>query len=212
MTVRENIANPRFPTHIVGVAPQPNSHRTGSLIFRCENNRTEAFLNFDGVYGHRGTLRVRWAGMDRATRIGAEDSTTGQAAFISNPIAFIARMVEEGSVILDVEGYTARGTGQYRLTKTVDAIYALASTCEWETRLPPRKLASGTGPRPASDPAAAPAVSGPERSPPPPAGDRREIMSELALRLYFRDLKPEVEKYGLDRVSEILRETMVNYD
>jgi|GEM_PF-6240866 hypothetical protein len=213
VTVRENIANPKFPTHIVAISPQPNSRRTGSLIFRCDNNKTEAFLNFDGIYGHRGILRVRWEGMDQATRIPATDSTDGQAAFISNPIAFITRVVKEGGAILDVEGYTARGAGQYKLSevKTIDAIYDLAETCQWAGRLPERNTQSIQQHAAIPEEAAPASDAKPKSAHPEPVGDQREVMSELALRLYLRDLKPEVQKYGLDRVIEILQETMVNY-
>ena len=139
--VEENIANPRYPTHYISVPPEkaePNGSE--GLSFRCENNSTDVWVNTDGVYGHDGVLRVRWQGMDRATRISSTDATTGTAAFIDNPIGFVPRLLKEGSVILEVDGYTTRGAARYRITPDiVDAIYDLAETCEWVGRLPARE-------------------------------------------------------------------------
>ncbi len=115
-------------------------------MIRCENNRTEAFLNVDGVYGYRGVTRARWEGMSQATRIGAGDSTTGQAAFLNNAIGFVSRLVAEGSVILEVEGYNVRGgAARYSLSpKLVDGLYALAATCEWDGKLAAREKDAGS--------------------------------------------------------------------
>jgi len=204
--VEENIANPHYPTHYVAISPQPGGRRVGNLTLRCENNRTEAFLSVDGVFGYNGTLSARWKGMAAAQRIAATDSTTGQAAFIQGPIPFIVRLVEEGGVILAVEGYTARGAGEYRLNdlRSIDGIYALAETCEWADQLPPRAAPATATPGRTATTAAMPAAT------PEPPGTDRVPMSETRLRLFLRDLRPEVERYGLDRVIEILRETMVN--
>lgn len=138
--VEPNIANPEFPTHNITIN-MDEAMRFGPsyLHFRCENNKTETYLSVDGVYGHRGKMRAKWAGMTRAQRIGSVGSTDGQAAFFSNSIGFLTRFVKEGSVILEVDGYNVGGAASYTLNdKLIDGIYALAKTCQWEARLPAR--------------------------------------------------------------------------
>ncbi|WP_308916178.1 hypothetical protein [Jannaschia sp. LMIT008] len=78
--------------------------------------------------------------MTEAKRIAANDATTGDAAFIRNPISFVKRLVEEGGVILGATGHSVRGAARFSPEEnTVGAIYELASTCEWSDHLPSRE-------------------------------------------------------------------------
>jgi len=139
--VEPNIANPEFPSHYITIN-RGEAGRFGPsyLRIRCENNKTEVYLSVDGVYGYRGRTRVKWAGMSRAQRIGAVESSDGQAAFFNNSIGFLTRFVDEGTVVLEVEGYNVRGAARYTLNnELIDGIYALANTCQWTSRLPKRE-------------------------------------------------------------------------
>lgn len=181
--VTPNLANPSYPTHLVAIRPEGGGKRygPGTLMIRCENNRTEAFLNVDGVYGHRGTTRARWEGMSQATRIGAGNSTTGQAAFLNNAIGFVARLVAEGSVILDVEGYNVRGAARYSLSPDlVEGIYELAKTCEWEGRLAVRVDAT----------------------------DDTEIDQEALRREQVKEMLPAIETMGKAEFLRLLNEML----
>lgn len=181
--VEENIANPRYPTHYISVPPE-RSEANGpeNLSFRCENNSTDVWVNTDGVFGHDGVLRVRWQGMDRATRLSAIDATTGTAAFINNPIGFVPRLLKEESVILEVDGYTTRGAARYRITPDiVDAIYDLAETCEWAGRLPKREAV---------------------------AAKVEETASSVSEEQLVKKTLPTIRQVGKERFLEILDELM----
>ena len=180
--VTPNLANPNYPTHLVAVRPEGGGKRYGpsTLMIRCENNRTEAFLNVDGVYGYRGVTRARWEGMSQAARIGAGDSTTGQAAFLNNAIGFVSRLVAEGSVILEVEGYNVRGAARYSLSpELVDGIYALAATCEWDGRLAAREKEAGS-----------------------------ELDEDVRYREQIREILPIIEAMGKEKFLKLLDEVL----
>lgn len=134
----ENIANPHYPSHFIHVRAHDSSAQgPRSLILRCENNRTEAYLNTSGVFGHRGIIRVKWPGMTSAQRYGAVESSDLRSAFLNSSIQFITRFVQEREVIFEAEGFNFRGASRYTLDDTlIEAIYELAATCEWAGRLP----------------------------------------------------------------------------
>jgi len=147
--VEPNIANPEFPTHYITIN-RDEAGRFGPsyLHIRCENNKTEVYLSVDGVYGYRGRTRAKWAGMTRAQRIGTVESSDGQAAFFNNSIGFLTRFVDEGTVILEVEGYNVRGAASYTINgELIEGIYALANTCQWASRLPERETLVGNSDR-----------------------------------------------------------------
>ncbi|MGH1369333.1 MAG: hypothetical protein ACRBCL_12020 [Maritimibacter sp.] len=152
--------------------------------------------------------------MSRATPIRAGDSTTGTAAFIGSPIPFILKLIEEKTVVFDVEGYSARGAAKFILDdpKTIEGIYALAETCQWRERLPKiEKAQAPTAPNASTQTTSAAQTStSPTKPLPTPKSSGRAPMSDLELRLYLRELKPEVRKLGLARVTEILNEVMIN--
>jgi hypothetical protein len=187
--VEENLANPRYPTHLAVINPEELGSDASSLHVRCENNRTEVFVLTSGVFGHQGTVRIRWHGMDAAQHVAADESTTGTSAFLSQPIDFIVRLVEEGSVIIEVEGYNVRGASRYNLNDEVRVgLYRLAETCEWGDQLP--ELVPTLAMAPIDVRNAAPSIP----------------MSEITARSRLRGLLPAVEEFGRDAVIRMLDE------
>lgn len=195
--VLENLANPNFPTHTVYVSPQSGGRGANGVVVRCENNRTEVFVPTEGVFGYQGIVRVKWADMPAAARWSANDSTTGTAAFLSQPIAFVLRLVQEGSVVVEVEGYNVRGAARFDLSpETRQGIYDLATTCQWVGQLPTPVAA------PAPD-ASATGSDAPEER----IGTRQERggpFTEDGVRLRLRGLLPAVEQFGRDAIIEML--------
>lgn len=139
-SVSENLANPNYPTHVIFLNPdQGGSPDLERLIVRCEDNSTDVYVALDGVYGSRGRMNVRWPGMESAVRLNVNESTRGTAAFIQNEIGFLDRLVQDGSVVLQAQGYSVRGAARFTTNEEfIDALYRLAATCEWDTQLPAR--------------------------------------------------------------------------
>lgn len=143
ISVKPNLADPAHPTYVVSLNAQSSSGPQ-DLILRCQNDQTEAYVVTNGVFGSDGMLLARWKGMAKAGWTASSESSDGTAAFVSNPIPFILRLVREGSVILQTQGYDAGGAARYELdSKLTSAVYELAKDCEWQSKLPPMpKVAS----------------------------------------------------------------------
>jgi hypothetical protein len=193
VTVRENLANPEFPTHIVSISAENGLAGPQTIIIRCENNKTEVFVTVDGVFGYSGIVRVRWPNMPRATRWAANDSTTGTAAFLANSIEFTDQLVRNNSVVVEVEGYNVRGAGRFSLTgQTRDGIYELAETCQWINRLPQRTEVNENQPSASlnSDSAGSASIS----------------ITEQSVRFRLRALLPAIDQFGRDAIIRMLDE------
>ena len=197
--VEEDPTTARYPRHLVILLPQDRSTDAGSLVLRCENNKTEAYFVADQFeffpFGGRPEIRARFPSEPEAKPVRASNATDNKAAFLSAPIDFILRLAKEDQVVLTGSYYSGRFTGIYRLDDTMrSGIEGMATTCGWAAKMPAR----------ASQPAAPATATGPaatEAPPPAPAGSAQALLAEAELRDSLRRL---VETHGLAAVLKAL--------
>ena len=141
--VEEDFMNAKYPRHVVILAAEGQGDRDGALIFRCQQNSTEAYFvsgQFD-FFGH-GTspvVNVRFPSDDQARATTVSLSSDAEAVFFSNPIEFMTRTVTDGSVGLMGNYYGGSFRHNYVLDEeTKSAMYDLATTCEWVDQIPER--------------------------------------------------------------------------
>lgn len=143
ISVEEDFMNAKYPRHVVILAATSQGDKDGALVFRCQQNSTEAYFvsgPFD-FFGH-GTspvVNVRFPSDEQAKRLKVSLSSDAEAVFFGNPIEFMTRTVTDGSVGLMGSYYSGSFRHNYVLDEeTKSAMYALATTCEWVDRLPER--------------------------------------------------------------------------
>lgn len=143
ISVEEDFMNAKYPRHVVVLAAEGQGDRDGALIFRCQQNSTEAYFvsgQFD-FFGH-GTspvVNVRFPSDDQARAWTVSLSSDAEAVFFSNPIEFMISAVTDGSVGLMGNYYGGSFRHNYVLDeKTKSAMYELATTCEWLDQIPER--------------------------------------------------------------------------
>lgn len=143
ISVEEDFMNAKYPRHVVILAATSQGDGDGALVFRCQQNSTEAYFvsgPFD-FFGH-GTspvVNVRFPSDEQAKRLKVSLSNDAEAVFFGNPIEFMTRTVTDGSVGLMGSYYSGSFRHNYVLDEeTKSAMYDLAKTCEWVDRLPER--------------------------------------------------------------------------
>jgi hypothetical protein len=143
ISVEEDFMSAKYPRHVVILAAEGQGNRDGALIFRCQQNSTEAYFvsgQFD-FFGH-GTspvVNVRFPSDDQARATTVSLSSDAEAVFFSNPIEFMTRAVTDGSVGLMGNYYGGSFRHNYVLDEeTRSAMYDLATTCEWVDQIPER--------------------------------------------------------------------------
>lgn len=183
--VQENIANPEVPTHFILFNPLEGSSGAGALIFRCKDNKTEAYytakqFEFFGM-SSSPDISSRFASENKSKKLSASGSSgMGEAAFINNPIGFIVNFAKEKEVVLSGSYYSGSFTALFKADDMViDAIYDMADTCQWVEKLPVRDNT----------------ISSSESAPSVDDGDAVALNS---------DLKTLVAKYGLLKVKEAI--------
>jgi len=141
ISVEEDFMNAKYPRHVVILAAESQGDRDGALIFRCQQNSTEAYFvsgQFD-FFGH-GTspvVNVRFPSDDQASATTVSLSSDAEAVFFSNPIEFMTRAVTDGSIGLMGNYYGGSFRHNYVLDEeTKSAMYDLATTCEWVDQIP----------------------------------------------------------------------------
>lgn len=147
VTVEEDFMDARYPRHVIGLAAQGREANDGWLIFRCQENVTEAFFvsgPFD-FFGH-GTspsVSVRFVSDERARQQSPSLSSDAEAVFFDQPIDFIVKTVEGGSVGLNGSYFSGSFRHNFVLDdQTNSAVYELATTCGWVDRLPAKQEVS----------------------------------------------------------------------
>ena len=183
VNVEENIANPSVPTHLIVFNALEGSSSAGNLVFRCKDNKTEVFyyaaeFEFFGV-GSSPDISTRFASESASKKLPADVSSgVGQSAFIRNPIGFITKFRDEQEVVLSGFYYAGSFAALFKADDLIiDAIYDMATTCNWVDKLPVREnsvIAAPSGDLSANDTQAA-------------------ISAELSVL---------VEKYGLKAVED----------
>lgn len=143
ISVEEDFMNAKYPRHVIILAATNRGDADGALVFRCQQNSTEAYF-VSGPYdffGHSTTpvVDVRFPSDEQANRAAISLSSDGEAVFFRDPIEFMSKTVIDGSVGLMGSYYSGSFRHNYVLDdETKAAIYDLATTCEWSDRLPKR--------------------------------------------------------------------------
>lgn len=139
--VEEDLTTSKYPIHSIAIEPIDGSNAKG-LILRCEKNKTEAYIipPDSEFFSRSGNTKVysRFNSEESSSRVKISGtSQDGTAAFISNPINFIARFAAEGKVTLSGDYYSGNFTGVFILDRVLlDGIYSMAETCQWTGKLP----------------------------------------------------------------------------
>lgn len=109
--------------------------RRPSLVFRCVENRTDAFINFDGAFVsshlHSGQVTFR-IDSEKAFTLNVNSSTDNKALFIPRPINFIKSLLGHERLL----ARTGAGSGGdltpiFNISDLEDAIKELRETCHW---------------------------------------------------------------------------------
>lgn len=186
LVVEEDFMDARYPRHLIILHPEDGLESDGALVLRCEQNRTEVYFSSGDYefFGH-GTspeVAVRFPSDDRANRQSVGLSTDAEAVFFDNPVAFLVRLAEDGSVGL--EGSYFGGSFRHRFVldaRLQAALRDMAQTCEWADRLPPL-----------------PETAGPVTL---AAGDGEMDRTDAELLMAITAL---IEEFGADRVRQAL--------
>lgn len=143
ISVEEDFMDAKYPRHVVVLAAEGQGDKDGALVFRCQQNSTEAYF-VSGPFDFFGrstspVVNVRFPSDDEATATTVSLSSDGEAVFFSNPIQFMSKTVIDGSVGLMGSYYGGSFRHNYVLDEqTKSALYDLATTCEWIDQIPER--------------------------------------------------------------------------
>lgn len=141
VNVEEDFMNAKYPRHIIALAALDRSQGDGWLVFRCQNNQTEVYFvsgpfEFFGR-GRDPVVNIRFPSQDQGRRADLSLSSDGEAVFFADPIEFIVRATRDGSVGLQGNYYGGSFRHQFELDgMSKAAIYEMAETCGWRSKLP----------------------------------------------------------------------------
>ncbi|MDE0704014.1 MAG: type VI secretion system-associated protein TagO [Rhodospirillaceae bacterium] len=111
------------------------------LIFRCQNNRTEAIIlwqTFIGLGRHGSGQRVRMRlDLNDAQNQSWLHSTSGTATFARRPIPLIRKWVEHNRLVVQTTPYSQGPvTAIFDLTGLARALRPLTEACNWTLKTP----------------------------------------------------------------------------
>lgn len=105
-----------------------------SMVLRCKDNRTDAFLNPSKYIGiaHKPTVTTR-INADKATTGAWPISLDGEAAFSPAPIPFMKSLPNDGTLFVRIESYNGRRSeGAFDLGDVSSVRSRVAELCAWK--------------------------------------------------------------------------------
>lgn len=107
--------------------------RSTSLVVRCKENKTEAYLSVSEYMGSDDpvvTIRLDGGKPQKRTWSGAEG---GEAAFSSKPVAFIKEIASHKKMIVGFEPYgSTMQVVEFDLTGMDTIAKEIANACKWK--------------------------------------------------------------------------------
>ncbi|WP_225782110.1 type VI secretion system-associated protein TagO [Xenophilus sp. Marseille-Q4582] len=103
-----------------------------SLIVRCKNNSTEAYVNWNSFLGSDGIAVTYRVDKDAAVKVKWSISTDHKASFIRNPIPLLKQIGDSSSFVVSLTPYSESPvTAIFNTSGGVAALADIRSACQW---------------------------------------------------------------------------------
>ncbi len=110
-----------------------NNQVTPYLFFRCEDNKTEAFIGWEMFIGTGSTNVTYRIDKEKVKNVTWNTSTDNKAVFISKPINFIKSLMDKQNLIVEIIPYGEnRRMVEFNVTGLREAIQPLQEACNWK--------------------------------------------------------------------------------
>lgn len=127
--------NPKISMKVQSLEPYELYGKSvrANLYIRCQDNTTDLYITYDGIYLHSNRLKVEYRlDQEKSVKTTWDVSTDYQGTFARNAIPVIKSMFDKDRMLVRVTPYSKSPmTSKFNISGLRESIEPLRKACKW---------------------------------------------------------------------------------